>query len=123
MKDIFNIAIGEYDLDGNGAADGDLAKYVERLKNAKTWDELYTVFKEVYPAVNGNKNAQLVLIEAKDADRRLGLTTAPMGYECEQHSDEWRSLRIGKVTASRICDVMAEIKKGEAATRRNYRAW
>ncbi len=50
------------------------------------------------------------------------MTTAPMGYECEQRSDEWRSLRIGKVTASRICDVMAEIKKGEAATRRNYRA-
>ncbi len=70
VKDIFNIAIGEYDLDGNGATNGDLAKYVERLKNAKTWDELYTVFKEVYPAVNGNKNAQLVLIEAKDARKR-----------------------------------------------------
>lgn len=41
---------------------------------------------------------------------------------CEQRSDEWRAIRAGKVTASRISDVLAEIKKGEAATRRNYRA-
>ena len=43
---------------------------------------------------------------------------------CEQRSDEWRTLRAGKVTASRISDVLAELKsgKGEAATRRNYRA-
>lgn len=41
---------------------------------------------------------------------------------CEQRSDEWRAIRAGKVTASRISDVLAEIKKGEAATRRNYKA-
>lgn len=41
---------------------------------------------------------------------------------CEQRTDEWRELRCGKVTASRIQDVLAEIKKGEAASRRNYRA-
>lgn len=29
--------------------------------------------------------------------------------------------RIGKVTASRICDVLASIKSGEAAARRDYR--
>ena len=50
------------------------------------------------------------------------MTTAPTIYDCEQRTDEWRTLRIGKVTASRICDVLAEIKKGEAASRRNYRA-
>ena len=42
--------------------------------------------------------------------------------DCEQRSPEWIAERIGKVTASRICDVLAEIKKGEAASRRNYRA-
>ena len=47
---------------------------------------------------------------------------SPMLYDCEQRSDEWRALRIGKVTASRICDVLAKIQKGEAASRRNYRA-
>jgi len=43
---------------------------------------------------------------------------------CEQRSPEWHALRVGKVTASRISDVLAELKKGngEAATRRNYKA-
>ncbi len=39
-----------------------------------------------------------------------------------QRSPEWFSARLGKVTASRIADVMATLKKGgEAATRKNYR--
>lgn len=41
--------------------------------------------------------------------------------QCEQRTDEWAALRCGKVTASRVSDVLAEIKKGEAASRRNYR--
>ena len=40
----------------------------------------------------------------------------------EQGSLEWKLMRAGKVTASRISDVMAKIKTGEAAGRRNYRA-
>jgi putative phage-type endonuclease len=51
------------------------------------------------------------------------------GYPCglihdgvEQGTPEWHALRAGKVTASRIADVMATIKSGEAASRRNYRA-
>ena len=39
-----------------------------------------------------------------------------------QGSAEWLALRAGKVTASRIADVMAKIKTGEAAARRDYRA-
>lgn len=39
----------------------------------------------------------------------------------EQRSDEWYEARLGKVTASRLGDVMATIKKGEAAARANYR--
>ncbi len=38
-----------------------------------------------------------------------------------QGSAEWVKLRIGMVTASRVADVMAKIKTGEAAARRNYR--
>jgi len=41
---------------------------------------------------------------------------------CEQGTPEWLQLRCGKVTASRMADILAEIKKGEAAARRNYRA-
>lgn len=39
-----------------------------------------------------------------------------------QGSAEWHALRLGKVTASRVSDVLAEIKSGEAASRANYRA-
>ena len=40
-----------------------------------------------------------------------------------QRTPEWFQARLGKVTASRIADVMAELadKKKEAVTRRNYR--
>lgn len=39
-----------------------------------------------------------------------------------QGSVEWRAARAGKVTASRMDDVIAKIKTGEAAARRDYRA-
>lgn len=39
-----------------------------------------------------------------------------------QGSPEWLAARAGKVTASRIADVLAKIKTGEAASRRDYRA-
>jgi len=38
-----------------------------------------------------------------------------------QGSDEWFNVRLGKVTASRVADVMATVKTGEATSRRNYR--
>lgn len=41
--------------------------------------------------------------------------------ECDQRSPEWFAARVGKVTASRACDVVAKIKSGEAAARKNYR--
>ena len=42
--------------------------------------------------------------------------------EVEQGTAAWKSARSGKVTASRIADVMAKAKSGEASDRRNYRA-
>ena len=42
--------------------------------------------------------------------------------EIAQGTPEWLAARAGRVTASRIPDVMAKIKTGEAATRRDYRA-
>lgn len=42
--------------------------------------------------------------------------------EWPQGSAEWRQARAGLVTASRMCDVIARIKTGEAAARRDYRA-
>ena len=40
----------------------------------------------------------------------------------EQRSDEWFEARIGKVTASRVADVLAKTKTGYSATRDNYMA-
>lgn len=40
----------------------------------------------------------------------------------EQGTDEWLSERAGKVTASRIADLMAKTKSGYSASRKNYMA-
>lgn len=39
-----------------------------------------------------------------------------------QGTDEWHALRLGKVTASRVADVIAKTQKGYAASRANYAA-
>lgn len=39
-----------------------------------------------------------------------------------QGSDEWKALRLGKVTASRVADLVAKTKSGPAASRANYMA-
>lgn len=40
----------------------------------------------------------------------------------EQRTDSWYDARLGRATASRFNDVIATIRTGEAATRKNYRA-
>lgn len=39
-----------------------------------------------------------------------------------QGTDEWRQARLGKVTASRVADVIAKTKSGYSASRANYAA-
>lgn len=41
--------------------------------------------------------------------------------DCEQRSDEWRAARAGRLTGSRAADMLAKIKTGEAAARRDLR--
>lgn len=40
----------------------------------------------------------------------------------DQRSPEWFAARLGKVTASRVADIMASTKTGPAASRKNYMA-
>jgi len=40
----------------------------------------------------------------------------------EQGTDEWFAIRIGKVTASRVADVIAKTKSGYSSSRDNYMA-
>lgn len=42
-------------------------------------------------------------------------------HNVEQRSDEWFALRLGRLTSSHAADMLAEIKSGEAAARRNLR--
>lgn len=43
-------------------------------------------------------------------------------HEIVQGSPEWHAIRLGKVTASRVADVMARTKTGYGASRANYAA-
>ncbi len=43
-------------------------------------------------------------------------------HEFEQRTAEWLSFRLGKLTASRMADVLATTKSGPSATRKNYLA-
>ena len=45
-----------------------------------------------------------------------------MHEEITQGSPEWHALRLGKVTASRVADVVAKTKSGWGASRSNYMA-
>jgi len=38
----------------------------------------------------------------------------------EQGTEAWHQLRLGKVTASRVADIMAKTKTGVSASRGNY---
>ena len=38
----------------------------------------------------------------------------------EQRTEAWLQLRLGKVTASRVADIMAKTKTGVSASRQNY---
>ena len=44
------------------------------------------------------------------------------GSEIIQGSDEWKQARLGRVTASRVADVIAKTKSGYGASRANYMA-
>jgi len=43
-------------------------------------------------------------------------------YMIKQGTQEWKMLRLGKVTASRVADVIAKTKSGYGASRENYMA-
>ena len=45
-----------------------------------------------------------------------------MSEEIIQRTDEWYACRLGKVTASRVADIMAKTKSGPSASRKNYMA-
>lgn len=49
------------------------------------------------------------------------VTEDRVAAEIVQGTIEWKQLRLGKVTASRIADVLSKGKSGESASRKNYK--
>jgi putative phage-type endonuclease len=45
-----------------------------------------------------------------------------MIHDVPQGSDAWKALRCGRVTASKVADIVARTKSGPAASRANYKA-
>lgn len=77
LKDIFNLAIGEDDDDGNlGVKNGTMAdknEYLAKIEKAETRDELKAIYQEATAkAMNlGDQTAVLELMEAKDARKEV----------------------------------------------------
>ena len=64
------------------------------------------------------ENGQQVTIGS--IQQRKKMTESLIYREVEQGTDAWLEIRRGKVTASRVADVMAKTKTGVSASRGNY---
>ena len=53
-------------------------------------------------------------------DRILAEKDGSLTVNIEQRSNEWHQMRLGKVTASRVADILAKTKAGASASRQNY---
>lgn len=60
--------------------------------------------------------------ESKGREGQGGDEVTRVVHACEQRSDAWRALRVGRLTGSCADAMMAQIKTGEAAARRDLRA-
>jgi len=67
VKDIFNIAIGELDTDGNCATNGELQEQIEWIASAKDLDELKKLYRAAYEMFEANPGALKAIIAAKNA--------------------------------------------------------
>ena len=68
-------------------------------------------------------NAESIIISNKGAE--FSFEPIPFAgmvdLEIKQGTEEWHQIRLGKVTASRVADVMSKVKSGESAGRKNYK--
>lgn len=70
LKDIFNIAIGEDDTDGNPIDMGSLNERLEWIANCRDLEELHKVSNEAYKFFKNSINAQKAIVSAKDKRKR-----------------------------------------------------
>ena len=60
------------------------------------------------------------LANTKKGTREMTTFTTEDRIAVEQGTPEWHQLRLGKVTASRVADILARTKTGPSASRQNY---
>lgn len=70
VKDIWNIAIGELDTDGELESNGDLMEAIEWIENCKDADELRKFYKQGYEKFEANPAALKAIIAAKNEKRK-----------------------------------------------------
>lgn len=76
LKGIFNVAVGEYDNDGNteetGMSDQDIANFIAKMDEAGNDTELKAFFRSAYEAAQNakDKKAEAAFIRAKDARKK-----------------------------------------------------
>lgn len=61
------------------------------------------------------------MVERHEGARREGGRVKFTVMDCDQRSEMWYAARAGRATGSRAADILARIKTGEAAARRDYR--
>lgn len=72
VKDIFNIAIGAEDRDGNPVAMGELNERLEWIENCRSIEELKKIYTEAFTEAKklNDKNAMKAIVAAKDKKRK-----------------------------------------------------
>jgi len=70
VKDIFNIAIGEDELNSDCGSHGELQEQCEWLANAKDLEELKSLYKQAYATFEASPGALKQIIAAKNSRRK-----------------------------------------------------
>lgn len=72
VKDIFNIAVGAEDRDGNPVTMGTLAEKLDRLEKCTNLDDLRVEYAAAYKEAkeSGDRNARLAIIDAYDKKKK-----------------------------------------------------
>ena len=70
--------------------------------------------------ITHHKNGEIKTLLNKTGTEEMTTFTTEDRIAVQQGTPEWHQLRLGKVTASRVADILAKTKSGTSASRGNY---
>jgi len=92
-----------------------MVDHLAAIEATTTEDDLKKAYVKAYAYANGEPTWQKRLLPPKTNERKTVM---------EQRSPEWFAARLGKVTASKVADVIAKTKTGYSASRETtWRNW